>query len=177
MAILDLIEFPDESGSEMVHRVPEYGRFYYEGKQHSATAWAADEFVAIARGQQALEDRLARCANRVLICDTDALATTVWQAHYLGFVSPEVQALADDHTYALYLLTGDEIPFVQDGTRDGERVRHRMHQRYEQVLAARTTPYIVVRGRPSERLAAAVAAIDERVLAGSAPVPLGRANR
>ena len=25
MAILDLIEFPDESGSEMVHRVPEYG--------------------------------------------------------------------------------------------------------------------------------------------------------
>ena len=126
--------------------------------------WTAGEFVAIAQGQQALEDHLARCANKLLICDTDALATTIWQERYLGVVSPEVRALADGRTYALYLLTSDEIPFVQDGTRDGERVRHWMHRHFEETLARRGTPFLVMRGTREERLAAAVAIIDQRVL-------------
>lgn len=142
--------------------VPEYGRTYSEGKQPSGTGWTADEFVAIARGQQALEDRLARCANKLLVCDTDALATTVWQERYMGFVSPEVQTLADGRTYRLYVLTGDEIPFCQDGTRDGEHLRHWMHQRFEEVLAHRETPHTVVRGTRKERLADAVAAIESQ---------------
>ena len=73
--------------------VPEYGRFYYEGRATSlngdkGAAWSSEEFVKIARSQQALEAQLLQLANRVLVCDTDALATHVFHKHYLGSAQP-----------------------------------------------------------------------------------------
>jgi nicotinamide riboside kinase len=52
----------------------------------------------------------------------------------------------------LYLLTGDEIPFVQDGLRDGEHIRHEMHVWFEQALGAQPVPWKLLRGSPEERL-------------------------
>src|SRR5260221_382272 len=77
----------------------------------------SEEFVHIARVQQSLEDELAGIANRILICDTNAFATCFWHERYMGFWSDEVEALSRGRC-DLYLLTGDEIPFVQDGVRD-----------------------------------------------------------
>jgi len=37
-----------------------------------------DDIVRIVRGQVATENALARQANRVLICDTDVLTSTIW---------------------------------------------------------------------------------------------------
>ena len=73
--------------------MPEYGRFYYEGRATSlngdkGAAWSSEEFVKIARSQQALEAQLLQLANRVLVCDTDALATHVFHKHYLGCAQP-----------------------------------------------------------------------------------------
>ena len=58
--------------------VPEYGRTYSEGRQHVAQPWRSDEFVHIATEQIRMEDAIARLANKVLICDTDAFATSIW---------------------------------------------------------------------------------------------------
>lgn len=52
----------------------------------------------------------------------------------------------------LYIITGDEIPFVQDGIRDGEHIRHTMHTWFEKHIAKTNVPYIVVRGNQKERL-------------------------
>jgi NadR type nicotinamide-nucleotide adenylyltransferase len=145
--------------------VPEYGRFYSEGKLSLGEnmAWYTQEFVTIARAQQALEDNLAKVSSGLVICDTDAFATSVWHERYMGMISPEVEKIAAESPHDLYILTGDEIPFTQDGTRDGEHIRHDMHKRFIEKLTETNRPHILVTGNPKERLATAVAAIDALV--------------
>ena len=142
--------------------VPEYGRFYSEGKLFgdANAAWRTEEFVAIAKAQAELEDRLAEASNGLVICDTDAFATSLWHERYMGERSPAVERIAAQRTYDLYILTGDEIPFEQDGTRDGEHIRNDMHKRFVARLEEEGKRYVLVTGTREERLAAATEAID-----------------
>lgn len=151
--------------------VAEHGRALTEelvraGTPIEAIDWSAVDFAEIARTQHAHEDAAARQAAPVLICDTDALATCVWRERYVGESTPELEALARERHYALYILTGDDIPFQQDGMRDGERLRGWMTQRFRERLAGRPEPWIEVRGTHDRRMAAAVAAIDDVLAAG-----------
>ena len=138
--------------------VPEYGRAYCE-LRGGTVDWRSGEFEHIAREQQADEDRRARAGGRLLICDTDALATSVWHERYLGWTSPIVARIAARRGYPLTLLTADDIPFVQDGTRDGEHLRGAMTARFRKVLSGRC--WLELRGDHATRLATAVAAVDE----------------
>ena len=142
--------------------VPEYGRFYTEGRIHSDKhqKWRTEEFVVIARAQNCMEDALAEHSHRLVICDTDAFATGVWHERYVGSRSPKVEKIAQDNHHDLYIVTGDEIPFVQDEIREGEHTRHVMHEKFIERLREDKKPYIVVRGTPEERLAIAVREID-----------------
>lgn len=148
-------------------RVPEYGRAYCERRlaEEATIDWHTEDFVHIATRQQADEDLAARHSGQLLICDTDALATAVWHERYLGVRCHEVERLAAARGYALYILTSDDIPFVQDGTRDGEHVRAWMTGRFRQALAARTEPWIEVRGGLRERLDTATTRIDQLLTA------------
>lgn len=140
---------------------PEYGRFYAEGKYASPDHdWRSDEFVHIAESQKRIVDHLARSADKIIFSDTDALATAIWHERYVGRRAPEVEALAAVWKPDLYLLTGDEIPFEQDGLRDGEHLRHWMHGRFEEVLAAQDVPYAVLRGPHEERMFRAEGLVD-----------------
>ena len=145
--------------------VPEYGREYSEKLAASGVdlwhyGWRSEEFTHIARVQQEREDAMARHANRVLICDTDALATAIWHERYLGRRSPEVEEIAFERHYNLYLLTGCEIPFVQDGIRDGENLRQWMTNRFEEVLTHHALPWLKVSGPLEQRMLAATGAVD-----------------
>jgi len=133
--------------------VEEYGREYSFKKQAlGETAWQTSEFVHIAQEQARREDVAARRANRTLICDTNAFATVLWHRRYMGHHSPEVATVAQQGRCDLYLLTGDEIPFVQDGLRDGEHIRHDMHCWFEEALAAQPIPWKILRGPHEARL-------------------------
>jgi HTH-type transcriptional repressor of NAD biosynthesis genes len=137
--------------------VEEYGREYSEIKlARNDPAWRTEEFTTIAEEQARREDQAARQANRVLICDTNAFATTLWHRRYMGSPSPAVEKIARRGKCDLYLLTGEEIPFVQDGLRDGEHIRHEMHRWFEAALAKQRVPWHVVRGSRAERLREAV---------------------
>ncbi|MFC7479674.1 AAA family ATPase [Luedemannella flava] len=58
--------------------VPEYGREYCEKRlADGPIEWTSADFTHIARHQLADEDAAARQAGRLLVCDTDALATSV----------------------------------------------------------------------------------------------------
>jgi hypothetical protein len=61
----------------------------------------------------------------------------------------------------LYVLTGDEIPFVQDGLRDGEHLRGWMTQRFREVLAAQATPWLEVAGPVFSRVSQVLATLHE----------------
>jgi HTH-type transcriptional repressor of NAD biosynthesis genes len=142
--------------------VPEYGREYAEAKLHTPHAqhWRSEEFLHIAQTQCAWEDAAARKVGRVLFCDTPAFATSLWHERYLGTLSPAVEAVAAPYHYALYFLTDVDIPFVQDGTRDGEHIRHGMHQRFTDWLIAYNVLYTLLSGSLEERLCTAMRLVD-----------------
>jgi NadR type nicotinamide-nucleotide adenylyltransferase len=140
--------------------VPEYGRYYTEALNDMGHEWHSQEFAHIAELQQQMEQQLAGESNGLLICDTNAFATRLWHDRYVGAMSDKVDEIAQKDRVDLYILTGDEIPFVQDGIRDGEHIRHDMHGKFIAELAQTDTPYIQVRGSVAGRLKAATAAID-----------------
>jgi len=141
--------------------VPEYGREYCETLQDLFThKWRTEEFTAIAREQNRREDLAARTAGPVLICDTDAFATGIWHERYVGKRSVEVEALSHNRRYAHTFVTDVDIPFVQDGLRDGEPIRTWMHGLFVERLCQAGRPFTVVRGDVEERVQAAVAVID-----------------
>lgn len=147
--------------------VPEFGREYCEASSRtleSELLWTTDEFVAIAREQQNRENMAARQANPVLIADTNATATGTWHERYLGFRSPKVDAIGTLDRVDLYLLLSPDVPFVQDGWRDGEKVRDWMHRSFLSSLPPEKTT--VIEGPWESREPQAIAAIESLLRAG-----------
>lgn len=143
--------------------VPEYGRYYTEAKLQTGNPvpWTSQEFTHIAQMQQAWEDQLAGESNGLLICDTNAFATRIWHERYMGKVpNKTLDTLADNCHVDGYILTVPDIPFVQDGIRDGEHLRLNMHMQFLEVLAAGTVPYISVDGSVASRLQQATKFIE-----------------
>lgn len=146
--------------------VDEYGREYWERKAAGLPmdgplpGWTSEEFVHIAETQRQREDEAAREANRVLLCDTNAFATGTWHERYLGFRDERVDAVGRGDRVDLYLLAEPDFPFVQDGWRDGESIRHWMHVRFAEQLAALPTSVVRLCGPLDRRLAEASSAID-----------------
>ena len=158
--------------------VPEYGRTYTVAKLATEVGraalaqravpdmtdlrWSSDEFLHIAARQNQLEDDAAASGSAILVCDTDAFATAVWHERYVGFSSPQVEALARLDQRRLYLVTDIEgVPFVQDGLRDGEQIRGWMQQRFLLRLQQSGLPHYLLAGTPNERLAAALEHIGQ----------------
>jgi nicotinamide riboside kinase len=137
-------------------------RWYWEGRRYTPKAqeWDTYEFARIAQGQISWEDDLAMRANRLLVADTDPLATHVWHRRYTGTYSPQVERLADSRYYDLYILTAPNFDFVQDGTREGEEIRLEMHQWFIETLDRQGKHYITVAGAHDRRMAESSAAID-----------------
>lgn len=143
--------------------VTEYGREYCEAKYSEGFVtddWTDDEFVHIATEQSRRETEAARAANRFVICDTNGLATCLWQRRYMGRTTDAVRSIAEAHLADLYLLTSDEIPFVQDGMRDGEHVRHAMHEWFIDALQLQSVPWQLIQGDRTKRLEAALSFIS-----------------
>ena len=175
--------------------VREYGRDYTLGLLEAAAAlaakreqpapgmddlvWAPEDFEHIARTQLDMEDVAAGSGSPVLVCDTDAFTTSLWQERYTGAVTPAVAAVGDARRHDLYLLTDPTgVPFEQDGTRDGEHLREWMHDRFVAalrgeprqvapgVVASVERPFTVLTGTREQRLAQALEAVDG-LLAGA----------
>jgi len=138
--------------------VPEFGHEYSIAKIQASDyeKWDTEEFIFIARRQNSLEDLLARECNKILICDTDSFATSFWHERYMGFISPELEALSRGRYYDMYFLTDVNIPFVQDGTRDGEHIRHSMHERFKEELTKRNKRFILLSGSNEARMKQAI---------------------
>jgi NadR type nicotinamide-nucleotide adenylyltransferase len=129
--------------------------------------WTSDDFVAVARDQVRREADAARHGGPVLVCDTDAVATGVWHQRYLGARSAEVEAVAAPAPHHLYLLTHPaDVPFHQDGVRDGEAIRDWMTEVFAAHLDERGCRWQWLRGDRDQRLAAAEAAVDAWLAAG-----------
>ncbi|WP_162661064.1 AAA family ATPase [Tuwongella immobilis] len=137
--------------------VPEFARGWIDANPRDL---APDDFPFIAQGQIALEDALARQANRVLFCDTDPLTTTLWAMEFLGRIPDPVSQLAAERRYDLTLLLQVDVPWVADSQRFLPHARREFFQKCEQALQQAGRAYVTITGDWAERWQQACAAID-----------------
>lgn len=139
--------------------VPEYGRWYWEGRRHLPDqSWSTDEFRRIARAQRSLEHDLARRSRRGLVVnDTDALVTAVWHERYLDRRDAELDAMVEPPD--LYLVCCPDFDWVQDGTRESHVEREGMHAAMLARAEASGAAVAVLTGSHDERIALALALI------------------
>lgn len=165
-------------GNHGMRRVEEYGRHFtyrlYEEAREAAARegrpvptlddleWTTAQFTAIAARQTRWENDAA-LAHPLVIADTDAFATMLWERRYVGPASRGAHAAAtsDLPRRALYLVTDHvDVPFEQDGWRDGEHLRATMHDWFVDELTAAGHSWVLLRGSPEERLDYAIRAVD-----------------
>lgn len=152
--------------------VPEYGRDYTYGKfdalrQHTPDAvlaemtWDARDFSHIAARQTVMENTAADTCPLV-IADTDALATTLWERFYVGEHSyGSYHAMDALPRRDLYLITDhDGVDFEDDGWREGEHRRAEMTEWFKETLTGEGHSWILVTGDHERRMKTAVDIID-----------------
>ncbi|MFI5299499.1 MAG: AAA family ATPase, partial [Polyangiales bacterium] len=149
--------------------VPDHARVLLERQGGQVVR---DDIERIARGQLAAEDALARSANRVLFCDTDALTTRIWSEALFGECPAWIVEESERRRYDVTLLCDVDVPWVWDEIRYLPDNRGEFFDRCERALVSTGRRFIRIHGDWDERFARAleaVAAIDPR-LPMSAPV-------
>lgn len=141
---------------------PEFARDYLQEKWNNERKKCEQEdLIKIAEGQIALENELARKADKVLICDTDLLETKVYsEEFYGGFVDAKLDIAAIENTYDVYFLTYIDTPWEADDLRDKPEERLEMFNAFENALKKNNRPYILLKGDKETRLKKATEIID-----------------
>jgi len=152
--------------------VPEYGRDYTYEKFDALRAekpdavlaemeWNAQDFSRLAARQNELENTAAD-ACPLVIADTDALATTLWERFYVGERSyGSYHAMDNLPQRDLYLITDHEgVDFEDDGWREGEHRRGEMAEWFKETLTEEGHSWILVSGDHDRRMKTAVEIID-----------------
>lgn len=143
--------------------VPEFARDYLQQKwNNKRKTCEKEDFIPIAIGQMALENKLAEKADKILICDTDLLETKVYsEEFYDGFVDEILERAAIENSYDLYLLTYIDTPWEKDDLRDRPEQRLEMFTAFENALIQNKRPYILLKGDKKTRLFTATEAINK----------------
>jgi HTH-type transcriptional repressor of NAD biosynthesis genes len=164
--------------------VPEAGRDYTAAKWRRARdaaiadgrpeppleslTWTHADFDAVGAAQTRAEERAAGVGSPLLVCDTDAFATSVWERRYLGPHARGLQRRATSELPAhdVYLLTSHEgVPWEDDGLREGDlAIRAAMTDWFAAALTAAGHSWVLLTGSADERLSLAVR-VTESMLA------------
>jgi HTH-type transcriptional repressor of NAD biosynthesis genes len=153
--------------------VPEYGRLYVENTSPNIEAFEEERkriiFPMILRQQPEMEDKLAKEANRILICDTELVTTDiwydVWQPEHRGdSLHHALKKEAARRHYTLYLLSVPEgTQWVDDGHRDQDRTREWFTWEFRKRLAEHGDPVVELAGSWDDRFVKAVDHINRAV--------------
>ena len=143
--------------------VPEYAREYLQKKwNNERKTCETSDLIPIAIGQMKFENKLAKKADRILICDTDLLETKVYsETYYKGVVDDDLNHYALKNQYDLYFLTNIDTPWEIDDLRDKPNERSEMFDAFETALNIYDRLYIILSGDKKTRLNTAIKAIDK----------------
>jgi NadR type nicotinamide-nucleotide adenylyltransferase len=161
--------------------VREYGRDYTVVKWDAARAaaraaaspepsldeitWDGGDFDIVGREQTRMENEAVRSARAPLVvCDTDAFATSVWERRYLGDAARGIRpwAAGELPRHDLYLLTSHEgVPWHDDGLREGDlEIRAAMTGWFAAALTSAGHSWVLLTGALEDRVRLAVRSVD-----------------
>ncbi len=142
--------------------VPEYMRGYLQDKwDNKKEHCTREDLLPIARGQIALENKIAETANQYLFCDTNLDELTVYSKYYYEGYCPElILDAASLSTYPLFLLTYIDTTWEKDDLRDRPNDRNLLFTIFESYLKDNELPYVILKGTLEERLQIAVNAVN-----------------
>ena len=139
--------------------VPEYAREYIERLDRP---YIERDLKDIAQGQLIAEDREAKYANNLLICDTNLMVIKVWSEHKFGACYEEVLQNLKKRKYDLYLLMTPDIPWTEDPQREHPEMREFFYDIYREEIKNSGVPYVEIKGEEFYyRKLMAVSAIDK----------------
>ena len=155
--------------------VQEYCRIVAEEKlQEPSSAeinfnFTLDDFIDMTHRQNKEEYELSKKCDKILICDNDAFALTIWCERYLNKYYDEIYNIYKNADYLnneqkIYIVTKPNVPFIQDGYRDGEHIRDWMYERFIAELTKYNMKYYIISSpNYEERLQHAIDIIDENI--------------
>jgi len=132
--------------------------------------WNEEVFWRVLREQSRAEvdavhghcDTVPSVVGPWLVCDTDAIATVVWWDRYLATPSVNAMNFAQPYLGDLYVITDpQDVVFVQDGLRDGEHLRHEMHNSFVEIARQTKKPVVVATGSRQERVSQLITEIEK----------------
>ncbi len=145
---------------------PEFARKYLQDKWNNERKTCENsDLIPIAIGQMISENKLAKKADKILICDTDLLETKVYsESYYGGIVDSDLDKYALENKYDLYFLTYIDTDWEADDLRDKPNERQEMFDIFEKALIKYNRPYLILKGDKKTRLKTAIQAIDKLLM-------------
>jgi len=137
--------------------VDEYARGLLD---HKGGKCDPEDIPLIAKGQMVSEDVLAKQANRLLVCDTDMLTTTIWADMLFGSCPEWVREEAGSRQYDLTLVMDIDVPWIDDTQRFHPHRRQWFMDESIRRLESHDRKYVVIGGSWKERFGKAIDAIQ-----------------
>jgi len=129
--------------------IPEMCRIMAEERPQTSNEinfhFTFNDFVEMAKRHDE-EECLRSQAKPFLICDNDSIAVSIWCERYLGVPSIKMHDFYKNSNLhdKVYILTKPNVPFVQDGYRDGEDIRDWMYDRFILQLNDHELKYFII---------------------------------
>ena len=140
--------------------VEEYARAYLANRPGYDRA----DVEAIARGQMALEAEALGRGRLPVIFDTDLLVIRIWWQEKYGALPDWLTRAWHEQAPRRYLLTAPDLAWEVDPLRESPDDRERLFEVYRDALMAEGLRFDIVRGAGAERLAGALAALEELIV-------------
>ena len=126
--------------------------------------WSAADFDAIAAEQTRRENQAVAGGSPLLVCDTDAFCTSVWERRYLAERARGLRPWATTllpHRDVYLLTSHDGVPWHDDGLREGDlAIRAAMTGWFAAALTAAGHSWVLLTRGLQDRLALAVRVTD-----------------
>jgi nicotinamide riboside kinase len=136
--------------------VPEMARILLTGQ---SPPWTAETVEAVARRQMEEENRARRASPGFLVCDTTLVVIQVWMEEAFGTCPSWIREEIARRPYGLHLLLYPDLPWEPDPLREHPFDRHRLFERYREILITARLDFAEIRGAGSKRLANALEAL------------------
>lgn len=134
--------------------VGEYGRDFWLANRDENGKLTANQLVQLAQNHIANEEAQITLSSGICFIDTNAFITKLFCEHYGLKVPEELDKMIslEQYRYDLFIVCADDIPFIQDGTRNDEKLRKEFQKKITNHLKESNIRYYIVYGNLEKRL-------------------------